>query len=281
MRGATAAQQAQIKMIKNVFTVMDADKDGLLSANDVRAYFRAIGRNASDAVVRRWISSRDIDQDGAVSLSEFVASFTLQLDPSSKISDGTSAKGTQAQSAPEATPVALAFGALRLGNSPAEVLEACSAVEEYVHRVLDAPGVQSFWRVYVSDTAFQRRIGRLFSGTKLMYAMGFEPEDNGNILALRDPNGKVWEALPQDVKIALSSRLDELASHKQALMEPSVSNIAAVSAAIAQLGDTTERSTAWSLALETLLVIVNNIIAHAGAAKYYRINATNPNFHRR
>jgi hypothetical protein len=279
MKGATAAQQAQLKMIKNVFSAMDADKDGLLSVGDVRAYFRAIGRNASDGVVRRWITARDVDQDGAVSLPEFVASFAMQLDPSSRAAEG--AKGVPIPSAPEVSPVTVAFGAVQLGNSPTEVLEACSAVEEYVHRILDAPTVQSFWRIFVSDAAFQRRIGRLFSGTKLMYAMGFEAEDNGGVVALRDPNGKRWDTVPQDVRTMLSARLEELQNHKQALLEPSVSNIAAVSTAIGRLGDSLGSCTAWSQAIETLLLIVNNVIAHPGEAKYYRINTANPNFHRR
>ena len=65
MKGASPAQAAQLEMIKEVFAQMDADADGLLSMGDVRAYFRTIGRNASDLVTRRWIRSRDIDQDGA------------------------------------------------------------------------------------------------------------------------------------------------------------------------------------------------------------------------
>ena len=89
LQGATAAQQAQISMIKEIFDLMDADKDGLLSVGDVRAYFRAIGRNASDLVTRKWIRERDIDQDGAVSLAEFVGSYSHQLDPSSKFGPKT------------------------------------------------------------------------------------------------------------------------------------------------------------------------------------------------
>ena len=61
LRGATAAQQAQIKMITQVFERIDADKDGKLSVADVRLYFRTIGRNASEVEVRRWIARRDMD----------------------------------------------------------------------------------------------------------------------------------------------------------------------------------------------------------------------------
>ena len=73
--GASAAQKIQIKMILDIFTLMDADKDGLLSFSDVKAYFRIIGRNANDLVVRKWIRERDLDQDGAISKVEFVSRF--------------------------------------------------------------------------------------------------------------------------------------------------------------------------------------------------------------
>ena len=237
-RGATAAQQAQIKMIVRVFEGMDADKDGLLSAADVRAYFRSVGRSATDSSVQKWIASRDVDQDGAVSLAEFVASYSLQLDPASATSHSPasatshspasgSGSGSSGASAGRVSPVTPAFGAVCLGNSPGEVQEACVAAEEYVRRILDSPSVQSYWRIFVGDDAFSRRIGRLFGGVKLMQALGFEPEQNGTVLALRDPSGRVWESLPSDVRILLNKRLGELMSHEQAMTEPSVSNVAA------------------------------------------------------
>ena len=219
LNGASAAQQSQIKMISQVFEAMDADGDGQLSVADVRAYFRTIGRNASDLVVRKWIGQRDVDQDGAVSLAEFVSSYSLQLDPASLI------KGIPASHT--TSPVTAAFGALCLGNSPAEVADACIATEEYVRRVLDSPSVHSFWRIFISDDAFNKRIGRLFGGIKLIQSMGFEPEQNGTVMALRDPTGRAWDSLPVDIRVMMNTRLGELKSHEQALMEPSVSNIAA------------------------------------------------------
>ena len=60
-----------------------------------------------------------------------------------------------------------------------------------------------------------------------MLALGFEPEQNGAVIAVRDPTGRVWESLPSDVRIILSNRLSELKSHEQAHTEPSVSNVAA------------------------------------------------------
>lgn len=224
LAGATAAQRAQITMIRNVFETMDADKDGLLSMSDVRAYFRAVGRNANDLAVRRWIASRDVDQDGAVSLSEFVASYALQLDPASRF---VGPDGRSVDVVNQSTILAEAFGALRLGGTALETIAACDAADEYVRRILDSPSVKPFWSIGLTEESYHRRIGRLFGGTKLMQALGFVLESNGTVLALRDPRGKEWEVVPQSVRMELNKRLEELQSHKASLLEPTISNIAA------------------------------------------------------
>ena len=75
LKGASAAQQAQIQMIYRVFDIMDADSDGFLSVSDVKSYFRSVGRVSDDLTVKKWIRARDINQSGTVSLPEFVASY--------------------------------------------------------------------------------------------------------------------------------------------------------------------------------------------------------------
>ena len=313
VKGATPAQQTQVKMITAVFAEMDADGDGLLSVNDVKAYFRthlqhsnsnnhhnnghnnnghsssssslldhngggnphgstlsslggggshsshpaAAVRGSSDVEVRKWIAQRDVDQDGAVGLAEFVASYAMQLDPASKVRGClsvclsicrslhfailqythshrltlchisschvlqyalahlvippltfsplvphislwfvlwfwycgfgvvvvvvvvTQAMPINGQPIDKVSPIAAAFGALCLGNSPAETKVACHAAESYVRRVLDAPSVPSFWRIFVHEAGYENTIGHLFAGTKLMQALGFDVEENG------------------------------------------------------------------------------------------------------
>lgn len=223
---ASPAQKSQIEMIKRIFTIMDGDGDGILTLSDVRAYFRSIGRNASDLEVRKWIKDRDVDQDGAVSLVEFVSSFAPQLDISNRFS-GAHGSSSAPFDASHLSPVAVAFGALRLGNSPGEVWDCCSAAQDYVRKVLDSPSVPTFWRIPTSDAQFTKKVGRLFGGTKLMNSLGFLPEENGNVIALRDPNGKRWDSVPNDVRQKLMSRLAELSSHKNSLTEPSISNVSA------------------------------------------------------
>jgi hypothetical protein len=224
LKGASAAQQAQIQMIYRVFDVMDADSDGVLSASDVRAYFRSVNRISDDITVRKWIRARDINQSGTVSLPEFVASFAHQLDPSSRsTSIFKNANGGETVS----SSIAIAFGYLRLGNSPPEVLKAVEMADEYIRRALDSPSTSTFWRISKKDAVFHQVIGRLFGGVKFMYAVGFVDEQNGSVLALRDETGTEWSTIPDSVRRKLMRNMEELNLQKQSLAELSVSHIAA------------------------------------------------------
>ena len=226
MRGASVAQKAQISMIQDVFKKMDVDGDGLLSVNDVRQYFRAIGKYASDVEVRKWISSRDIDQDGTVSLSEFIASYSLQLDPRTVV-EKPSSKGGNTHEVSEVSELTEAFGLVRLGNTESEVVMACESAEGYIRRILDAPSNQALWSIAVVDENFRRRIGKLFGGTKLMTALGFHFEQNGAVLTVANVDGKGSDLISPEKRQILSNKLRELQSHRSSLQELTVSNIAA------------------------------------------------------
>ena len=302
---SSAARKAQIKMICEVFRRMDIDQgepdlnvnililkvDGFLSVNDMRQYFRGLGKDSSDSSIRNWVRVRDIDQDGVVSLSEFVAGFVNQLDPASCI-DGEEIVVA------DVSPLTSAIGALRLGSSTAECLESIRWIEEYVQRILDSPSNASYWRIAKSDKTYHSKIGRLFGGDKVLMgelrytqyrsdffktyvAFGFSYEENGSALVLRDPNGMFWATVPPDVRNTLKNLLEELRSHKYALEEPSISNIAAVSTAIVNLDPIGGGGRKWLVALETIVLIVSNVIKHPKSAKYYKLNTSNPTFHQK
>lgn len=224
LKGASAAQQAQIQMIYRVFDIMDADSDGYLSVSDVKSYFRSVGRISDDVTVKKWIRARDINQTGTVSLPEFVASFAHQLDPDSR---STSVFQKMSGGHAIVSAVTTAFGALRLGNSPPEAIKAIEAAEEYLRRTLESPSTEAFWRISKKDTSFHQNIGRLFGGIKLMHALGYVDENNGAVLALRDESGTEWATLPNDFRRKLMHNIEELNLHKQSLAELSVSHIAA------------------------------------------------------
>jgi hypothetical protein len=84
LTGKTKIQQAQLNMMSAAFSAFDRQGAGRITAPDVRAAFRTMGRSTTDGEVVRWIKDRDISQDGTVSFPEFVASLgaTLQPEPS-------------------------------------------------------------------------------------------------------------------------------------------------------------------------------------------------------
>ena len=92
----------------------------------------------------------------------------------------------------------------------------------------------------------------------------------------------MWTSLPVEVKKLLHARLEELISHGQALDEPSIANVAAVSTAVGLLGGKGEdKSQDWVTAIETIYTVITNILTHPGDSKYYQINLANPSFSRR
>lgn len=287
LKGATSAQIAQVEMIRRVFNSMDADGDGLLSAADIKAYFLSIGRPSTDQIVRKWIRERDVDQDGVISLEEYVSSFSYQLDPSSHhpwLKDST----------PSISSVATAFGSMKLACSSIELTVAVTAAVGYVQRILDSPSTKEFWKISLNESEFHQKIGHIFGGVKLMLALGFDLEANGQILALKN-NGPPWEIVPSEIRKNLTRGVEELQFHKNSLAEPTISNIAAgrvyeylsldsnnvVSTAISQFGETSEKAEEWIVALETILKILTNITQHPTDHKYFAINPANPNFHSR
>jgi Ca2+-binding EF-hand superfamily protein len=278
MTGASAAQLVQINMIKKVFTAMDADGDELISASDAKAYFRSINRPSSDLIVRKWIRDRDVDQDGAVSLTEFVSSYAHVLDPAS---ERPLRKGeTQPTVTELVSQITEAFGVVRLGCSSLELINCVDAVENYIQRILDSPSTKEFWRLSINDTAFHQAIGRLFGGIKLMQIFQFDLEENGNVLALRtSTTGTTVEAVGIDVRKLLQFQLDELKQHKASLAEPSISNIAAVSTALGNLGNSLTASTEWKEAISTVIKILKNVIHHPKDEKFYSLNPSNPKIH--
>lgn len=224
LKGASAAQKAQISMIRKVFELMDVDSDGLISFSDAKSYFRSVGRYTNDTYVRNWINERDIDQDGALSLVEFISSYSNQLDPKSLYVDYD---GNLSESNSPASSLAIAFGSLCLSNTITECKIACNAVEAIILKIIDSPQVKSYWRILINESDFYKKIGRLKGGIKLMEAFDFQVESNGSILAIKNDSGKEWSNLPKEVRSKLRSKLIELRSHAASLEEPSISNIAA------------------------------------------------------
>ena len=82
-----------------------------------------------------------------------------------------------------------------------------------------------------------------------MLACGFEPEDNGEVLALRDATGKKWTQIPTERLEQLKVALAEVEAQRRGLEHPEVADVQAVSAAVARLQDTRGGAAGWATAI--------------------------------
>lgn len=57
--------------LETAFKQFDADGSGKLDQQELRAAFEAAGRPVSDAIIKKCVSSLDLDGDGLIDLDEF------------------------------------------------------------------------------------------------------------------------------------------------------------------------------------------------------------------
>ncbi|CBJ33221.1 calmodulin-like myosin-light chain [Ectocarpus siliculosus] len=310
---ASGARGLQLAMIKEAFSRLDMDGDGYITPADLGLAFRNMGRDASDRTVLAWIRRRDIYQDGRVSLDEFVASFQALIPrdtpgwaaASSSVA-ATSATGrtgsmsTRRQGAISiasattgkktiamddgASEVAAAFGRIRLSGSPAECRAAAEFALDYCRRVRDSPTAPLHWRIPLNSKRFSSTVGRLLGGVELMQAIGLRLEENGTVLALRneqDETGRAggkWDRVPESLLQRLDASAKELAAQMRGIDHPEVADLAAVSAAVARLRDSTGNAGPHLRCVETAAKYLGNALEHPTMGKYRVVNTSNAVF---
>lgn len=315
LKGRTGVQRAQLVMLKEAFDAFDHDKDGFITAADLKGFWRAKGEDNSETRILNFIKSKDINHDGRVTYEEFAVSYSNLLQPETKAWVGLekgskSSKSKSSKSSkkggtvtfsvdidPEevddgASPVAAAFGALRLCTTIPQCLIAVQRVEAIIKKILETPSAKSYWRIKVNDPDFHTNVGRHYGGIALVKAFGFAQEENGAVLALSEKTASDkataasghsrWERPPPDVIKSLRDDLKELSIHMAGLLSPEVSDINAVSSAVARLRNP-KSGDAWSasLVVETAVVYMTNILASPEDTNLRVINTSNLNFQRR
>jgi Ca2+-binding EF-hand superfamily protein len=64
-------QSMVVDELSAAFNLIDTDKDGLLSFNDIKEMLKMIGEHMSDNEIRTIIKQADMDQDGYINFVEF------------------------------------------------------------------------------------------------------------------------------------------------------------------------------------------------------------------
>ena len=68
-----------LKGMKKYFNQYDANGDGFITMEELRAFLTSVGKKVSEEEVREGIREADIDGDGKVDWKEFVDSWTRGL----------------------------------------------------------------------------------------------------------------------------------------------------------------------------------------------------------
>ena len=63
--------QDQIAELKKAFDVMDANKDGFVTKDELKSLLKGLGEDVTDEVVDEMISIADTNGDGKVEFDEF------------------------------------------------------------------------------------------------------------------------------------------------------------------------------------------------------------------
>jgi hypothetical protein len=320
LKGKTNVQRAQLAMLKQAFDLHDFDKNGVIDANDLKNYWRYKGEESTQTRIDAFITERDIKRDGTVTFEEFAVSFSAALQPETsawasvdksiatggggKKSKGSSSKSkTKKPSAASgeldpadvddgATALAAAFGALRLTATIPQVMSAATSAQTYIQRILEVPSAKTYWRIKTDAPQFSETIGKFYGGIALMKAFGFNLEENGSVLALTvkpEIRGSIaaashtkWDRPPQEVLASLRADLAELKQHMDILLSPEISDIAAVSSAVARLRNpSTNEASSAALVIETIVFFIDNIIKSPSDLSKRSINCANTNFQRR
>jgi Ca2+-binding EF-hand superfamily protein len=273
--GKTAAQRAQLEMIKQAFDRFDLNRDGKVTAGELRVVFRQAGQDSSDRAIAKWIKDRDISLDGTVTFPEFVASFGalmqpktdaddfLQRDPrsgeyvlnasasfaaalqkeqslkngSSIMGEETKADGVDNKINHSSRAVAAAVGLLKIFNVPAVVLQVCEEALGYAKRLSKNHTNQKLWQIDVSETMFDSKIGKYRGGLELLAALGYESASaTSRFLTLRGSVGASKSGLSKSVLTSVRRSIMELTQHTNGLEFLEISNVHAASAAMSYLG---------------------------------------------
>jgi hypothetical protein len=135
-----------VDMLRSLFEKMDSDKDGFLSVDDITSHFRKMGIFRSISQSKQWITSKDIDQDGKLSLEEFLSVYLKEQDhhhpqrPSS--SKGSSVHPSTAAhhiSDFSFSPLNVTLGCFRLVNTVQTSCFLCDCLIEKLYSFLRTP----------------------------------------------------------------------------------------------------------------------------------------------
>lgn len=296
----TTVQQRQLEMMRACFDDMDRDARGYLTEGDFAQRFP----QWVDGPPWLRFDAFDISCDGKLDFADFVAALGPLLDHQYELEPGKNsitviATGDSSQLT-LCEAVSRAVGNLRLSTSLAESTKVLELVLIHLHRLLEEPSNEQFWRVeprsvlgnYLERFAPARELLRLGGFRSMASTRRVESSDDGG----DDCSVGVFELTPQRVRFATSghdpgdqqfkpSGLDAavitslqstaaiVAGHYRGLKFPTVSDVGAVARALG--GETSDRCPeGWADLVELVFRCITNVVDHPDDERYRQLRTS-------
>ncbi|KAL3661533.1 hypothetical protein V7S43_013293 [Phytophthora oleae] len=261
----TGIQRRQLDMIRNVFKNLDVDqKDFLVEADFSRAF-------GSPSTLPVWsqFEAFDTGKDGKVDLPDVVAALGPLLDHPYELKSGKNGEFIASLSAEEGDSTlceaaSLAVGNLRLETTCSAAATALEPLLNHVFSITQESDNLSLWTVD-EKSAVNRKLLQYSSGRQLLRLIGFKESGATRGYELqpqrvRFKTSQSVSELPASLDTATLTKLQTVASmlagHYRGLKIPSISDISAVSRAIASSERTSE---SWARAVQLAVKCLDNI----------------------
>jgi len=78
--------EEQLSDLKEVFSLFDKDSDELIVKSELGLVMRALGQNPTEIELQEMITKGDVDDDGTISLTEFLAMMAQKMETADNLS---------------------------------------------------------------------------------------------------------------------------------------------------------------------------------------------------
>jgi hypothetical protein len=287
----TSVQRLQLDMMRRVFSQIDVDQKGFLVEAD---FARAFGAPSSLPTWSRF-EAFDIGKDSKVDFPDFVAALGPLVDHTYELCIDRSGEQVASFTGDGADltlceAASLSVGNLRLGTSCAVAAAALQTLLSHLCSLIQEPGNAALWAINDS-MAMGSKLLRFPAGRELLHLVGFRETTAASSDNSSGSTVRVYELQTQRVRFKTSTELPTaldtatlarihtiaamLAGHYRGLKVPSVSDVSAVSRALATLERCAE---GWRRVVSLAVKCLKNVEGQPDNARYREINTATSTF---
>lgn len=204
-----------MQMFRNTFELLDMNKDGLISADDINNYYHSL----RDERLQQYksldlLNLLNVRGQTKIKFAEFTSSLSFLLDPESSYVESKDSRPND--------ELANVYGYCRLLNTTQSMMEAVDGINALLQSIISSSSIY----LDISTSNHYLVISKLVGGRELIAALGFHISSSSKTLLIwRDERNDSHE-LTAAGGIRIKSIIRQLSCYKLSLYPPFISNLA-------------------------------------------------------